>query len=109
MFLYQWNVDGGQWGKSGFSPCALGVCPGPLAAKIHLAEGGTMGSVGETGLYESHVQEEKDMNPSWPKISKVPHPVKECDLPETKQLHQFPIIPAAAQGFAWFCKAGFID
>lgn len=99
----------GQWAKFGLSPQALGVCPGSLTVKVDLAEGGAMGSLGETGVCESHVWEEKDMNPSWPRISKVPHPVKECDLPETEQRHKFPIIPAAAQHFAQFCRIGFID
>lgn len=98
----------GQWAKSGLSLQALGVCPGVLTVKVDLAEGGTMGSLGETGLCESHVWKEKDMNSSWPRISKVPHPVKECDLPETEWLHQFPIIPAAPQHFAQFCKICFI-
>lgn len=89
----------GQRAKSGLSPRAFGVCPGPLTIKVDLAEGGTTGSLGETGLCESHIQEEKNMNPSWPRISKVPPPVEKCDLPETEQLHQFPIIPAGAQHF----------
>lgn len=107
IFLCQSNTACGQRSKSELSQWGLGVCPGPLTVAVDLTDRCMVGSPGETGLPEtSGIATRAVQCPGQSPKSrismfvKVQSSVEECDLHETEQLHQFPIISVGAQHFA---------